>query len=99
MDSVILPLIYMYSGWMTSGVNSIVLSTVIVGVVSQVWVRQYYPNWFRKYNYILGGALDGGAQVIIFVLSFAVYGASGASHPFPSWWGNPDGYVDHCMEL
>lgn len=109
---------HQYSGWMTAGVNSTILSSIIVGVVSQVWIREYYPNWFRKYNYILGGAqipfsfvdevlfsqlfsgaLDGGAQVLIFVLSFAVYGASGTSHPFPTWWGNPDGNVDHCMEL
>ena len=37
-----------------------------------------------KYNYILGGALDGGAQVMIFILSFAVFGASGTPRPFPS---------------
>ena len=46
------------------------------GVVSQVWLRNYHPGWYRKYNYILGGALDGGAQVMIFILSFAVFGAS-----------------------
>jgi len=40
--------------------------------------------WYKKYNYILGGALDGGAQVMIFLLSFAVFGASGVSRPFPS---------------
>ena len=32
----------------------------------------------------MGGALDGGAQVMIFLLSFAVFGASGASRRFPS---------------
>ena len=36
-----------------------------------------------KYNYILGGALDGGAQVMIFILSFAVFGAAGVQKPFP----------------
>ncbi|KAF8277921.1 hypothetical protein DL93DRAFT_2234749 [Clavulina sp. PMI_390] len=44
------------------------------------------------------GAMDGGAQVLVFILSFAVYGASGTSHPFPDWWGNPwNGNVDHCL--
>lgn len=28
--------------------------------------------------------MDGGAQVMIFVLSFAVFGASGKERPFPS---------------
>ena len=32
---------------------------------------------------LLGGALDGGAQVLIFILTFAVFGASGISRPFP----------------
>ena len=82
---------------MTAGTNSSVLTAVAVGVVSQVWLRRYHPVWFKKYNYILGGALDGGAQVMIFSLSFAVFGASGAGKPFPAWWGNPgQGSVDYC---
>ncbi|KAF8309084.1 OPT superfamily oligopeptide transporter [Clavulina sp. PMI_390] len=97
-DSIILPVIYMYCGWMTAGVNSVITNTILVGVISQVWLRRRYPRWFKKYNYILGGAMDGGAQVLVFILSFAVYGASGTSHPFPDWWGNPwNGNVDHCL--
>ncbi|KAF9519304.1 hypothetical protein BS47DRAFT_1370739 [Hydnum rufescens UP504] len=90
-DTIILPVIYMYAGWMSSGVNSIILSSILTGIVSQVWVRRYHPGWYRKYIYVLGGALDGGAQVMIFILSFAVYGASGKARPFPRWWGNPSG--------
>lgn len=96
-DSVILPIIYMYSSWMSVGTNSPITSCIIVGLVSQLWLRRYHPGWYRKYNYILGGALDGGAQIMIFVLSFAVFGASGTPRPFPSWAGNPaKGNVDYC---
>ncbi|KZT18640.1 oligopeptide transporter [Neolentinus lepideus HHB14362 ss-1] len=96
-DSIMLPIIYMYSGWMSSGINSIILTTIIVGLVSQLWLRRYHPGWYRKYNYILGGALDGGSQIMIFVLSFAVFGASGTERPFPNWAGNPAvGNVDYC---
>lgn len=96
-DSVILPIIYMYSHWMSSGTNSTIFSGIIVGLVSQLWLRQYHPGWFKKYNYLLGGALDGGAQVMIFILSFAVFGASGVPKPFPIWAGNPAvGNVDYC---
>ncbi|KZV74603.1 OPT superfamily oligopeptide transporter [Peniophora sp. CONT] len=96
-DSVMLPLIYMYSSWMSSGVNSVVMSQIIIGITSQVWLRRYHPGWYRKYNYILGGALDGGAQVMIFLLSFAVFGASGQERPFPSWAGNAAlGNKDYC---
>jgi len=66
------------------GVTSTVLSSILVGLASQLWLRRYHPGWYRKYNYLLGGALDGGAQVMIFILSFAVFGASGVPRPFPT---------------
>ncbi|KAI9447706.1 oligopeptide transporter [Lactarius indigo] len=92
-----LPLIFQYSSALYTGVTSVALSTVIVGLTSQFWLRRYHPGWFRKYNYIFGGALDGGAHVMIFLLSFAVFGASGIPRPFPAWAGNPaKGNVDYC---
>ncbi len=36
----------------------------------------------------MAAALDGGTQVISFMLNFAVFGASGSTHNFPQWWGN-----------
>lgn len=69
---------------MSVGVNSPITSSIIVGLVSQLWLRRYHPGWYKKYNYLLGGALDGGAQVMIFILSFAVFGASGTPRPFPT---------------
>ncbi|TFK71693.1 oligopeptide transporter [Pluteus cervinus] len=96
-DSINLPVIYLYSSWMAFGMNSYVTSSIIVGLVSQLWLRRRHPGWYKKYNYVLGGALDGGAQVMIFILSFAVFGASGRSRPFPTWAGNPaKGNVDYC---
>lgn len=53
-DSVILPIIYMYSSWMTAGTNSPITTIIITGLVSQLWLRRYHPGWYRKYNYILG---------------------------------------------
>jgi len=92
-----LPLIYQGTARLSAGVHSTVISSIIVGLVSQLWLRRYYPGWYRKYNYILGGALDGGAQVMVFILSFAVFGASGVQKPFPGWAGNPSkGNVDYC---
>lgn len=69
---------------MSVGVNSSITSGIIVGLVSQLWLRRSHPGWYKKYNYILGGALDGGAQVMVFILSFAVFGASGVERPFPT---------------
>lgn len=36
-------------------------------------------------NFLLSAALDGGTQVMVFVWSFAVGGASGSAVPFPNW--------------
>ncbi|KXN87769.1 Oligopeptide transporter 6 [Leucoagaricus sp. SymC.cos] len=96
-DTIMLPIIYTYASWMSSGITSTITSSIIVGLMSQIWLRKYHPGWYKKYNYILGGALDGGAQVMIFVLSFAVFGASGVERPFPTWAGNPaKGHIDYC---
>ena len=84
-DSIILPIIYQYSAWMSVGVNSTITSSIIVGIVSQLWLRRYHPGWFKKYNYLTSAALDGGSQVILFILSFAVFGASGNAVEFPNW--------------
>jgi len=57
---------------------------IVIMILSQYWARLYHPRWFKKYNYLLGGAWDGGAQITLFVLTFAVFGASGVERPFPS---------------
>ncbi|KAH8825162.1 oligopeptide transporter [Flagelloscypha sp. PMI_526] len=96
-DNIMLPIIYMFMAWMATGLSSYITTSIIVGILSQVWLRRYHTQWFKTFNYILAGGLDGGAQVMIFVLSFAVYGASGKPRPFPGWAGNPQvGNVDYC---
>jgi hypothetical protein len=54
---------------------------------------------FRRYNYLLSAGLDGGTQVIVFILSFAVFGSSGKQVDFPPWVGNnfQEGNYDFCM--
>ncbi|KAF9246166.1 OPT oligopeptide transporter protein-domain-containing protein [Melanogaster broomeanus] len=94
------PIICAYIGWLCVGINSSILSYFTIAFVSQWWIRTRYPRWFQKYNYLVGAALDGGTQVMVFILSFAVQGAAGTSHLFPAWWGaNQGGNYDHCMYL
>ncbi|KZV65129.1 oligopeptide transporter [Peniophora sp. CONT] len=96
-NDVILPLIWSYSATMYAGVTSVYTTITLAGILTQVYWRTRHPASFKKYNYILGGALDGGAQVMIFILSFAVFGAAGTERPFPFWAGNPEkGNVDYC---
>lgn len=119
LDKICIPVILQFSSQVTSGVTSTKLSCILVGLVSQGFVRTRYPALFRKvrrlshsfpcacvarltsfvclqYNYILGGAADGGAQVIIFLFSFALLGAAGKAIDFPTWAMNPTGNKDHC---
>lgn len=58
---------------------------------------RYKPEWFLKYNYVLCAGLEGGTQVIIFILTFAFLGGSGKPVTFPTYWGNRGGNVDFCM--
>ncbi|KAG1742849.1 OPT oligopeptide transporter protein-domain-containing protein [Suillus lakei] len=99
-DYLYTPVIAYFIGWLCVGINSSILSYFAVAFLSQWWLRTRYPRWFAKYNYIVGAALDGGTQVMVFMLSFAVQGAGGTSHLFPAWWGaNQGGNYDHCAML
>ncbi|KAI0305716.1 OPT oligopeptide transporter [Multifurca ochricompacta] len=91
------PIVLLYIGYLPYSVNGQWWSCFVIGWAAQYWARLRRPQWFKKYNYITSAALDGGSQVIIFILSFAVFGASGKAVDFPNWWGNPMALsVDRC---
>ncbi|KZV71079.1 OPT superfamily oligopeptide transporter [Peniophora sp. CONT] len=99
-DYLYTPVICYYIGWLCVGINSSILMYFTIALVSQWYMRTRYPRWFAKYNYILASALDGGTQVMVFILSFAVQGAAGTSHLFPQWWGaNQNGNYDRCAVI
>lgn len=68
----------------------------VIGFISQFYLRRRFPQWFVKYNYLVSAALDGGTQVMVFILTFAVAGGSGVAHPMPNWAGYPEGNIDYC---
>lgn len=95
-----LSIILWYMGNLFVGINSSTLSYLIIAAISQFYIRKYKPELFVKFNYLVSAALDGGTQVMIFIFSFALFGASGKSVPFPNWAGNPDPTahnIDYCM--
>ncbi|KAG2158266.1 OPT oligopeptide transporter protein-domain-containing protein [Suillus bovinus] len=100
MDYYYTPIICGYIGWLCVGINSSILSFFMVSFISQWWLRTRFPHWFVKYNYLVAAALDGGTQVMVFILSFAVQGAAGPAHLIPAWWGaNQSGYYDRCLSF
>ncbi|KAJ7874394.1 OPT oligopeptide transporter [Mycena leptocephala] len=86
-------------GYLSVGINSSVFTSFVLAIFSQYYLRKYRSTWFRKYNFLLSAALDGGTSVMIFVYTFAVGGGSGKVVPFPNWALNPVGNPDYCKRL
>ncbi|KAF2152269.1 OPT superfamily oligopeptide transporter [Myriangium duriaei CBS 260.36] len=88
-------IILWYMGWLFVGINASIGSYFILGIGAQWWLRKYRPQLFVNYNYLVSAALDGGTQVLVFILSFAVFGGSGTARPFPTWAGNNGGVANN----
>ncbi|KAF5347867.1 hypothetical protein D9758_013819 [Tetrapyrgos nigripes] len=98
-DKVVTPVLCWTLGYLSVGINSSIFTTFCMAIFSQYYLRRYRPRWFRKYNFLLSAALDGGTQVMVFVFTFAVGGGSGRVIDFPNWALNPKGNPDYCMRL
>jgi len=93
------PILVAELGYLSVGINSSVFTSFLLAVFSQYYLRKYRPSFFRKYNFLISAALDGGTNVMIFVYTFAVGGGSGTVIPFPNWALNPTGNPDYCLRL
>ncbi|KAF8148520.1 OPT oligopeptide transporter protein-domain-containing protein [Mycena galopus ATCC 62051] len=98
-NHVVSPILCWTLGYLSVGINTSVFSTFLLAVFSQFYLRCYRPRWFRKYNFLLSAALDGGTQVMVFVFTFAVGGGSGRVVNMPNWGLNPTGNPDYCARL
>jgi hypothetical protein len=82
LDKINTAVIILYLSWLCVGINSSLMAFFFFGLISQAYIRKRYPGLFVKYNYLVSAALDGGTSVIVFILSFAVFGASGKTINF-----------------
>ncbi|KAI8648228.1 hypothetical protein NCS57_01490700 [Fusarium keratoplasticum] len=89
-------IILWYLGYLFVGLNASITSYYILGAFGQFYLRRYRPKAFVKWNYLVSAALDGGTQVMVFIATFAVFGGSGKSVPFPEWAGNKPDNLDYC---
>jgi len=96
---VVTPILCWSLGGLSAGITSSIFTTFCLTVYSQYYLRKHHPRWFRKYNYLLSAALDGGTQVMVFIFTFAVGGGSGKVVKFPIWALNPKGNPDYCKRL
>lgn len=97
-DYVVAPVICWYLGYLAAGINSSATLFFAVGFFFQFYVRKRYPEWFLKYNYILAAAINGGTELLVFITTFSVQGATRKAIPFPPYWGNNyyKGNFDYC---
>jgi OPT oligopeptide transporter protein len=89
----------MYAGYIPYNLTQtcMIMSGITAGFYVQFYLRNYRPRIFKDYSYLVTGAMDGATLLVLFILSFAVFGAGGNPHPFPTWWGNNrDGNYDWC---
>ncbi|GKZ96811.1 hypothetical protein CBS147343_10742 [Aspergillus niger] len=94
-----MPQFIQYAGYVpyNQSQTCVLFSWVISGLFVQYYLRNYHPKIFKDYLYLITGAFDGASLTIVFILSFAVFGAAGVAHDFPSWWGNnSNGNYDWC---
>jgi len=98
LDTLNTSIIATWAGWLSVGINSSLMPYFVFGLFSQGYLRRYKVVLFAKYNLIVTAAIGGGVQIIVFILTFAVFGGSGVAHNFPIWWGNNiEGNVDRCL--
>ncbi|PON73569.1 Tetrapeptide transporter [Parasponia andersonii] len=62
---------------------------VLVGFFSGFVVYRYKPDWWRRHNYVLSGALDAGLAFMGVLLYFSL----GLEDVSLNWWGND---LDGC---
>jgi len=96
---VVTPILCWTLGYLSVGINSSIFTTFCLALYSQYYLRKRHPRWFRKYNFLLSAALDGGTQVMVFVFTFAVGGGGSGVINFPNWALNPVGNPDYCQRL
>jgi len=99
LDEINFPQFIQYAGYIPYNASQtcVLLSQIITGFFTQLYLRNYRPRIFKNYMYLVTGAWDGASLTALFILSFAVFGAGGPAVGFPSWWGNNlKGNYDFC---
>jgi hypothetical protein len=93
------PQFFQYAGFIpyNQSQTCVIFSQLLAGFFVQFYLRNYKPRIFKDYSYLVAAAFDGASLTVLFILSFAVFGAGGRSVPFPAWWGNNvNGNYDFC---
>ncbi|CAG8704121.1 2547_t:CDS:10, partial [Acaulospora morrowiae] len=80
------PLICNGLGLLPGTYTNFIITGFIASFLSQFWAYHYYPEWWKKYNYVLSAAFDSASQIVTMVIFFFFSVLFNTS--FPEWWGN-----------
>ncbi|SCV67642.1 BQ2448_5253 [Microbotryum intermedium] len=94
LNQVVTPEMCRCLGYLSVGINSSVTVSVMLAIAAQFYLRRRRPTFFRKYNYLMAAALDGGTDFMIFVSTFTINGGAGKQYTFPHWALNPKDHYD-----
>ncbi|TQD73034.1 hypothetical protein C1H46_041432 [Malus baccata] len=84
-----MPVLIGATGYMPPATAVNYTSWIILGFLSGFVVYRYRPEWWRRHNYVLSGALDAGLAFMGVLLYFSL----GLEDISLSWWGND---LDGC---
>ncbi|EGG06846.1 putative oligopeptide transporter [Melampsora larici-populina 98AG31] len=65
------------------GATSGRMTSIVLAIATQYYVRKYHFRWYQQYNYILNAALEGGTQFAVLLLTFLVQGGAGVKLNIP----------------
>ncbi|SCZ99587.1 BZ3500_MvSof-1268-A1-R1_Chr3-1g06126 [Microbotryum saponariae] len=99
LNQVVTPIMCWCLGYLSVGINSSIFGTMCIALFSQYYLRRRRATWFRKYNYLLSAALEGGTQFMVFIATFALFGGSGEPVVMPTWALNPDSTTHNFGEF
>jgi OPT family small oligopeptide transporter len=92
------PIIFQSVGSVTSGTANAILSSLIVTIVTQYFLRSRCRRWYDRYNYILSAAIDLSVAFVA-VMAAGVEEAMPGMELIPNHALNPDRSqygVDYC---
>ncbi|KAH9816861.1 putative oligopeptide transporter [Melampsora americana] len=79
------------------GATSGRMTAMAIGLYTQWFLKRHRSSWYRKYNYIISAALDGGTELAVLILSVLVQGGAGfPALTMPTYFLNPSGPRDYC---
>ena len=70
------------------------MTSFLVALFFMGYVYRYFPEWWRKCNYVLGAGLDCGTQMVQLAVLLVI---NLPRITMPYWWGNDPVAVDRCF--